>query len=304
MLYLLVSNSYHILDEEIKKIVKEEKYEVIDYLKTTLEDIVLEANYSDLFASKKILVVKNALFFSTKTDTSILDKYLANINPDTILIFTCSSVDERLKITKTFKAKFPTKIINNLYQKDIVNRLLELAKNNSYTLSLESATYISKSSLDNYDIAYNNLEKIFLYYNNPCQIRDIDVHNLVSVSLEENNFKFVESVLNKNLKNAFKILNDLKIKKIEPLSLFSLLAREYRLMLILKEEYQKYSRSNLLSLLNIKDWQLDKLLRQASSYNNTYLEERILEICHYDYAIKSGKIDKYLALELFILHIC
>ena len=97
---------------------------------------------------------------------------------------------------------------------------------------------------------------------------------------------------------------NLKIKKIEPLSLFSLLAREYRLMLILKEEYQKYSRSNLLSLLNIKDWQLDKLLRQASSYNNTYLEERILEICHYDYAIKSGKIDKYLALELFILHIC
>lgn len=302
MLYLLVSNSYHILDEEIKKIVKDEKYEVIDYLKTTLEDIVMEASYSDLFSNKKILVIKNATFFSTKIDTTALDKYLLNINPNTILIFTCSNIDERLKIVKTFKDSYNYKINNILYQKDIVNKLIEIAKKNDYNLSIESAIYISKSSLDNYDIAYNNLEKIFLYYNKPCKINESDVINLVSVSLEENNFKFIESVINNDTENAFKILNDLKIKKIEPLSLFNLLAREYRLMLILKEEYQKKSRSYIMKLLNIRDWQLEKLLKQASRYNKEYLEDKLIEICEYDYQIKSGKIDKFLALELFILN--
>ena len=302
MLYLLVSNSYHILDEEIKKIVKDEKYEVIDYLKTTLEDIVMEASYSDLFSNKKILVIKNATFFSTKIDTTALDKYLLNINPNTILIFTCSNIDERLKIVKTFKDSYNYKINNILYQKDIVNKLIEIAKKNDYNLSIESAIYISKSSLDNYDIAYNNLEKIFLYYNKPCKINESDVINLVSVSLEENNFKFIESVINNDTENAFKILNDLKIKKIEPLSLFNLLAREYRLMLILKEEYQKKSRSYIMKLLNIRDWQLEKLLKQASRYNKEYLEDKLIEICEYDYQIKTGKIDKFLALELFILN--
>ena len=302
MLYLLVSNSYHILDEEIKKIVKDEKYEVIDYLKTTLEDIVMEASYSDLFSNKKILVIKNATFFSTKIDTTALDKYLLNINPNTILIFTCSNIDERLKIVKTFKDSYNYKINNILYQKDIVNKLIEIAKKNDYNLSIESAIYISKSSLDNYDIAYNNLEKIFLYYNKPCKINESDVINLVSVSLEENNFKFIESVINNDTENAFKILNDLKIKKIEPLSLFNLLAREYRLMLILKEEYQKKSRSYIMKLLNIRDWQLEKLLKQASKYNREYLEDKLIEICEYDYQIKTGKIDKFLALELFILN--
>ena len=302
MLYLLVSNSYHILDEEIKKIVKDEKYEVIDYLKTTLEDIVMEASYSDLFSNKKILVIKNATFFSTKIDTTALDKYLLNINPNTILIFTCSNIDERLKIVKTFKDSYNYKINNILYQKDIVNKLIEIAKKNDYNLSIESAIYISKSSLDNYDIAYNNLEKIFLYYNKPCKINESDVINLVSVSLEENNFKFIESVINNDTENAFKILNDLKIKKIEPLSLFNLLAREYRLMLILKEEYQKKSRSYIMKLLNIRDWQLEKLLKQASRYNREYLEDKLIEICEYDYQIKTGKIDKFLALELFILN--
>lgn len=302
MLYLLVSNSYHILDEEIKKIVEDEKYEVIDYLKTTLEDIIMEASYSDLFSNKKILVIKNATFFSTKIDTTALDKYLLNINPNTILIFTCSNIDERLKIVKTFKDSYNYKINNILYQKDIVNKLIEIAQRKSYNLSIESAIYISKSSLDNYDIAYNNLEKIFLYYNKPCKINESDVINLVSVSLEENNFKFIESVINNDTENAFKILNDLKIKKIEPLSLFNLLAREYRLMLILKEEYQKKSRSYIMKLLNIRDWQLEKLLKQASRYNKEYLEDKLIEICEYDYQIKSGKIDKFLALELFILN--
>lgn len=302
MLYLLVSNSYHILDEEIKKIVKDEKYEVIDYLKTTLEDIVMEASYSDLFSNKKILIIKNATFFSTKIDTSSLDKYLLNINPNTILIFTCNNIDERLKIVKTFKDSYNYKINNILYQKDIVNKLIEIAEKKDYNLSIESAIYISKSSLDNYDIAYNNLEKIFLYYNKPCKINESDVINLVSVSLEENNFKFIESVINNDTENAFKILNDLKIKKIEPLSLFNLLAREYRLMLILKEEYQKKSRSYIMKLLNIRDWQLEKLLKQASRYNREYLEDKLIEICEYDYQIKTGKIDKFLALELFILN--
>ena len=295
MLYLLVSNSYHILDEEIKKIVKDEKYEVIDYLKTTLEDIVMEASYSDLFSNKKILIIKNATFFSTKIDTTALDKYLLNINPNTILIFTCSNIDERLKIVKTFKDSYNYKINNILYQKDIVNKLIEIAEKKDYNLSIESAIYISKSSLDNYDIAYNNLEKIFLYYNKPCKINESDVINLVSVSLEENNFKFIESVINNDTEN------DLKIKKIEPLSLFNLLAREYRLMLILKEEYQKKSRSYIMKLLNIRDWQLEKLLKQASRYNREYLEDKLIEICEYDYQIKTGKIDKFLALELFIL---
>ena len=302
MLYLLVSNSYHILDEEIKKIVKDEKYEVIDYLKTTLEDIVMEASYSDLFSNKKILIIKNATFFCSKIDTSSLDKYLLNINPNTILIFTCNNIDERLKIVKTFKDSYNYKINNILYQKDIVNKLIEIAEKKDYNLSIESAIYISKSSLDNYDIAYNNLEKIFLYYNKPCKINESDVINLVSVSLEENNFKFIESVINNDTENAFKILNDLKIKKIEPLSLFNLLAREYRLMLILKEEYQKKSRSYIMKLLNIRDWQLEKLLKQASRYNREYLEDKLIEICEYDYQIKTGKIDKFLALELFILN--
>ena len=120
--------------------------------------------------------------------------------------------------------------------------------------------------------------------------------------MEENNFKFIESVINNDTENAFKILNDLKIKKIEPLSLFNLLAREYRLMLILKEEYQKKSRSYIMKLLNIRDWQLEKLLKQASKYNREYLEDKLIEICEYDYQIKTGKIDKFLALELFILN--
>ena len=98
------------------------------------------------------------------------------------------------------------------------------------------------------------------------------------------------------------MIKDFKIQKIEPLALFNLIAREYRLMLLTMELYTKNtSRMKMMSLLHIPDWQLDKLIKNAFSYTKKDLEDKLLTICDYDYKIKSGKIDKYLALEMFIL---
>ena len=89
MIYLIASNSYHLIDDEINKIVGNKEYQNIDFNKTTLEEIITEANYTDLFSSEKILVIKNATFFQGKgIDTKVLEDYLEHPNDLTTLIFT------------------------------------------------------------------------------------------------------------------------------------------------------------------------------------------------------------------------
>lgn len=305
MIYLIVNNSYHIIDDEVAKIVGNREYQIIDYLKTDMYSLVNEANYTDLFSSEKILVVKNCIFLGSKDkiDTKPLEKYLANPNSLTTLILTYNgTIDERKKIIKQIKENYHYKIIKPLYHKDIVDKLLTMIKQKGFRIKLEDLEYLVDCSLNNYDVAYNEVEKIFLYYNKACEIESKDVRKLVSFTLEDNNFKFVDAVIQNNFNMALAILKDFKIAKVEAIALVNLLAREYRLMLLVKElSVSGLSSRDMGVKLNLADWQVNKAIKNSYNFTNKDLEKELIKLCELDYKMKRGLIDKYLGLEMYIL---
>ena len=52
------------------------------------------------------------------------------------------------------------------------------------------------------------------------------------------------------------------------------------------------------------DWQLEKYLKESFPYKIKELEEILVKLTDLDLKIKSGKLEKYNALELFILDVC
>lgn len=305
MNYLIAGTSNYLINEEIKKIIGDEDYTKIDYLDTTMEEIVVEASYNDLFGSKKNIIIKNANLFTEKNETATkkLEKYLENPNPNTTLIFVCEKVNERLKIVNTMKEKYHAIILKPMYANDAASKIMEEVKKRGFTISYEDARYIIDTSLNNFDIAMNNIDKICLYYREPCKIKVEDVKELTSVSIEDNQFKFVDAVITGNYKQAFKILKDFKIQKIEPFILFNMLAREYRNMLLMKEAASNSKNKNdILTTLNLQKWQQDKYLKNGSNYSKKALEKELVNLANIDLDIKTGKIDKYLALEMYLIN--
>ena len=127
---------------------------------------------------------------------------------------------------------------------------------------------------------------------------------MVSKSLVDNNFKFVEAVINKDFILALKILEDLYVLKVDPINLLMLLAREYRLMvsvLILNETGT--NKFNIMKELNLQDWQLDKYVYYLVNYDKKTLYNYLKRLAELDIAIKSGNLDKYMALKIFLLEI-
>ena len=158
------------------------------------------------------------------------------------------------------------------------------------------------SCQNNFDFIYNELQKIFLYYETPQKIDVKDVHEIVSKTLMDNNFKFVDAVIKKEGKLALKILDDLYTLKVEPITLLLLLAREYRLMysasFLLRNGYRK---ENICKMLGLQDWQLEKSLGNANFYYEEDLKNYLRELENIDYRIKSGKTDRFLELKSFLL---
>ena len=159
-----------------------------------------------------------------------------------------------------------------------------------------------ESSQNNYDLIYNEIQKLFLYYEKTSTILLKDVKEIISKSIEDNNFKFIEAVVNKNLRKALYILEDLYKLKIDPIVLVRLLAREYRLMYQVKFLMsQGYYKKDIGKQLKMQEWQIDKLSRNSSIFYEEDLKSFIEKIAELDYKIVSGNDDKFLIFKTFLL---
>ena len=53
----------------------------------------------------------------------------------------------------------------------------------------------------------------------------------------------------------------------------------------------------------MQKWQQDKLLKNCTNYTRKSLEDELVKLAQIDLDIKSGKIDKNLALEMYLLNL-
>ena len=151
---------------------------------------------------------------------------------------------------------------------------------------------------------FNELEKIMIYYGFPQKIKYEDVLKIVGQELDSNNFHFVNAVVDKNLKEALRILKNLKVYKVEPTSLVILLAREYRLMYYVKKLINKMSLNDIITYLKMPDWQVNKLYNNSIKYSSSELLKNLVFLSDIDLNIKKGKWDKDIALYGFLMEAC
>lgn len=310
MLYLISIPSYHLINNEIKKIVNDNNYIYFNMAKTTIKDIIDEASYYTLTGDKKIIVVSSANFFGSEKldekDNELFLNYIKNPIKSTTIIFTTTlSIDLRKSITKEFKNKYKLISINKFSYKDYETEINKYVNSRGFNIDYESINYLINNCYDNLDIMFNEIDKMVLYYNHKTTIKYKDLLQVVGNKIDNNNFHFVESVINKNLLQALKLFDDLKVYKVEPVVLISLLAREYRLIYYVKKMYEnKFSLVRICSELKLQDWQVNKLYNNSIKYSDKELLNNLVNLCKSDTCIKKGVWDKDVALINFLLGAC
>ena len=178
--YLISSNSFHLMEEELKKILKDNPHTSFDLNAVELDEVLEEAAYFSLFDDKKYMVVKNADIFGaskrkskdesseeetvSKKDEKLL-KYLEAPNSNTVLIFTINGkADSKKKICKIIKDRYKFIQIEDLKPKEIFSRVEKSLKDDGYKIDSNTGYYLVNNALNNYDLAINEVEKIKQYY--------------------------------------------------------------------------------------------------------------------------------------------
>lgn len=299
-IYLITSNSQSIIKEEISNIVQNNNVLKFNMEEVSIDELYQELSYTFIIEDKKYIVAKN--FFDKTKDDRIL-KYLENPSEKIVLIFTEDKVDMRKKAIKYIKNNYSLINIQVDY-KNVYQYVDKYAKKNGYTLDFGVGKYLVALYNLNIDIIYNELDKVFMYYNKPSKLNYNDVKEIISIPLNNNSFKFVEALVTKNIDKVHSLLEDLITYKVMMPSLIVLVAREYRLMYNIKIFQEKgFNTKDILSEFKLMDWQLKKYQNNASMYSSYDILDILSLLATYDEKIKSGKVDGYCAVQNIITYI-
>lgn len=308
--WLILSDQKRIVDEEIAKLINANSETIhLDLNFTDISSIFQEINYGSLFESEKNLIVSNALIFSSakinEKDEEMLINLLENPRDNARLIFVSGEKeDNRKKITKLIKEK--GKIINLLQisPSTILEKVRRYCEKAGFSIEEASIKYLVDLTNQKYDLILNELDKLFLYYDNlPGEVRLADIKEICAPNIKDNNFKFADSIVNKNASLSFSLLKDLQSLKVEPSILLVLIVREYRLMLEYSIALKAHLLNEFIKNWHLQDWQINKIANNLKKYQEKELRQIIIKLADYDYKLKSGQIDRTLLLELIILDI-
>lgn len=274
----------------------------------------MEAVYEDLctppfLTDRKMVILKEPYFLTTKKikknecDEKIFLEYLDKDNDDTIFVIfhDTKDFDERKKLVKALR-KHAT-----FFEIDKVTHY-KLADSTRHAITSRHAT-IDEEALDLLlQRIGNNLVEMSLEVDKLClytkhiDLQAVDV--LVTKPIEENVFELTGAIVNKDRQKMFSIYKDLMVLNEEPVKLIVLIANQMRLLYQVKLLDRKgYTDKEIASILAINPYRLKYIRKEGKDFAIQDLLACLDALSSLDIQIKTGKIEKRMGLELFMLKI-
>lgn len=283
-----------------------------DCTEQALPDILQDAETFPFMAEHRLVVAHNAYFLTGakpsgqmkhEIDPQALAGYLENPPLFSSVIFTVASdkLDERKKIVKTLQQKAVMLSFAPLKDQDLYAWIERRAKKYNAVIARDDAAKLVARCGSELRLLDRELEKLALYVGKEAHIDEAAIERLASRTLEHDVFALVEAVVSGRLAEAFRILYDHMKTGEEPIKLMALFARQIRLLLSVKMWAPRgYSQQQLASMLKVHPFAVRKAIEQARHFDERGLRKLLVLCAQEDFRMKSGQVDKQLAIELFI----
>ncbi|MGD9679467.1 MAG: DNA polymerase III subunit delta, partial [Vulcanibacillus sp.] len=280
---------------------------------SSLDEVINEAEMPPFISNHKLIVAKNAFFFTGQKsnkdlehDTKKLEFFLEHPTEYSTIVFWVpyEKLDERKKIVKLIKDKGYVEIFLPLSNMALVEWVKKKATLDNATITEEAAQLLIHIVGQDLQILSQEINKMTIYVGVNGIIDNNIVNLLASRVLEKNIFSLIELVANLEIETAFQKFYDLLKNKEEPVKIVSLFARQFRIILNTKELHRLgYSEKQIASQLAIHPYVTKIAIQQSLKFNEEQLRKILIKLAEVDYEIKSGQMDKVLAIEMFMFYL-
>ena len=129
-----------------------------------------------------------------------------------------------------------------------------------------------------------------------------DINDITSKGFKDNIFDLTDGIMKKDYKKVYECYNDLITIGEEPIKIISLLANQFLLMYQVKLlSYSSRNNNEIAEILNVHPYRVK--LAMQTNYLTDELSDILKKLHALDFDIKSGKVNKIIGLENFLLHL-
>lgn len=282
-----------------------------DLTETPVEVVIEEAETPPFLAERKLIIAKDSALFIAGRDGSKIEHkvetlldYSKNPAEYSVIVFVVNSekLDERKKVVKALKSAGIALSFLPVSGAELVQWVVREVESRGNRIGTDAAEALVASAGVQMSALAVEVDKLCLYAGPGGKIEPATVEQLVARSTEQNVFVMVENIANLKLDKALDIFYELLKQREEPIKIAALIARQFRIMLQVKDlARQSYSQQQIASQLSLHPYAVKIAGEQARKFDAAMLRSILSELAELDYKMKSGRIDKVLGLEMFLL---
>lgn len=308
MIKTLIGNDPIQKQLEMNKIIDEEsrQYGDIEIIKFNASDKdfkfelpMLALRTQSMFDTRKAIVLEISDKSLAKGNENLLIELLGYASHDVLLIVLLDKKPlAKSPLKKVLESKTQIIKIEAMSSMQRATYIATKVKEKGINISANLVELLDQRIGDDLVRLENELNKLSVLER---KIQTNDIYNLVSQDMDDNIFALSDAVLKKNLKNALEVYHSLTQQKIDPLALFGMLAsslrRSYQVNAMLS---MNMSAQEIAVQLGMSDKQVYFISKNQRSNHLTTM--RLLnQLADKEQQAKSGKIDRFVALELFLI---
>lgn len=265
-----------------------------------VKEIISLADTMPFLEDYRTIVVIDSGWFKSSCDE--LADYLKQPCETTRFLFVEKEVDKRSRMFKAVKnignaVEFVTQNEEMLRKwiGSLVSKEGKQITNGAVTLLLQ------RTGTDMSNIR-NELEKVICYTYGRDRIMDTDVEEIVSTRVNNHIFDMINAIALKQQKKALNLYYELLALKEPPMRILSLIARQFNILLQVKElKHKGYDKAGISKKIGLQPFIVDKYLTQATKFQQPFLKKAVEDCAEADEAVKTGRMGDRLSVELLIV---
>lgn len=265
-----------------------------------VSEVVDLAQTMPFLAERRVLVIENSGFF--KKGGEELAAYLNEPSPSAFFLFVEPEIDKRSKLYKTVSTKgriIECKTPDEATLKRWVVELL--AKDGKRITGRDLDCFLEKTGTDMENIR-GEVEKLICYCMDREAVTARDIEEVCVRQISSRIFEMVEAVADKRQRQAMELYYDLLTLKEPPMRILFLIARQFNLLLQVKELKNKgYDANTIGAKTGLAGFIARKYVAQAAKFREAELRQALTDCVETEEAVKTGRMNDVMSVELLIV---